>query len=93
MIEPFVMRAGEGRFLRVNFGNQPELETETLTGTPTVTVSPAGPTISSISISGTKVVFFCTGVVNGTDYTLTVTVQTSGGSTLVENPPLLGRLQ
>jgi len=83
--EPLVKRPGETRVYSVNFGFQPEIRdaAETLSG-PTVSASPSGLTISGTTVSGSRVRFQVAGGANAVDYTLTVTVSTSGGSTLVE---------
>jgi hypothetical protein len=68
---------------------------ETLTGTPTISVSPAGLTCTSPAVStdmlvidrvpvaaGKAVTFTVSGGTAGVDYTVTVTVGTSNGQTL-----------
>lgn len=54
---------------------------EALTGSPTVTPDPAGPTVSGVAIDGTSVVCLVAGGTAGTDYTLTFSAATSGGQT------------
>lgn len=78
---------GETRDLYVDFEACEELriDDETLAGTPTVAVSPAGPTLGTPAISGTKVVVATeidTDEAAGA-FTILFTVDTSGGSTLV----------
>lgn len=84
--EPWVKRPTEVRRYRMHFGNQPEIAdyADTLTGTPTVAVSPSGPTLASAAISGSQVLVTISGGTDATDYTLTFTATTTGGSTLVE---------
>jgi Flp pilus assembly protein TadG len=76
---------------------------DTLTGTPTVSVSPAGPTLSAASVNnatlqveiegnkhfalmGQAVQFTMSGGSDGTTYTVTVTVSTTGGRTFSQRP-------
>lgn len=82
------MNEGETRNGKVSFTDI--LDTgEVLTGTPTVTVSPSGPTISNAAVNtsavtvdgesvaiGHAVTFKVTGGTAGTTYTLTVTAST-----------------
>lgn len=71
--------------LAMDFGDQPELnQGQTITGTPTASVSPSGPTISAVALNsnGYQVNLTAAGGTAGTDYTVTVTVVLSGGSTL-----------
>jgi hypothetical protein len=85
-IDPWVKRPTEVKRFRMHFGNHPEIAdyADTLTGTPTVAVSPTGPTLASAAISGTEVRVTVSGGTDDTDYTLTFTVSTTAGSTLVE---------
>lgn len=75
---------------------------ELLTGTPVVTASPSGLTISTPQVStqiedilqrqvaiGKAVLFKVAGAVLGTTYTFTVTVSTDAGNVLVDHPKLL----
>lgn len=86
----------------IDFG--PKLRTgEALTGTPTVTVSPSGPTLGSPAITGADieiegvtvttgegVIFTVSGGTDGTDYDITATCSTDGtpARTLVVICPL-----
>lgn len=80
---------GESRIFAVDFAQYREIrEGETLTGTPTVTVSPAGPDISGVAISGSQVQFRVVGGTADTKYVLTVTCETSGSNTLSHDVPL-----
>lgn len=69
---------------------------EIITGTPTVAVSPSGPTLSAASVNswrrvvdgracnpGTVVTFSASGGSASTTYTITITASTSGSQTLV----------
>lgn len=84
-VEPLVKRPTESRVYAVNFGNQPEVRDsgETLSS-PTVSSTPSGLTISGETISGARVRFRVASGTNNVDYTITVTVSTSGSNTLVE---------
>lgn len=98
-----VAGANEAHQCRVNFG--PTLnQGETLTGTPVVSVSPSGPTISQISINtqaetvlnqncpaNTVVQFVISGTTANTAYTITVAAATTGpGEALDAYCPLQG---
>lgn len=66
-----------------DFGEIPELQAgQTITGTPTVTGSPSGLTITGIAVAanGYQVGFTVAGGTNGTDYTLTCGIVLSGGA-------------
>ena len=77
---------GESRRYAFEFSEQPELETTTLTGTPTVrqqTIIGTGAlTITSIAVSGTKVAFRIAGGSLGSIYELVCKVTTAAGDTL-----------
>lgn len=81
---------GEKRRLSLDFSAYDELDTETLTGTPTVTIdSSSGVIISSAAVDATEVAFWCdcTAAVTDetagfTEYEITVAVATSGGADL-----------
>lgn len=86
--------ADETRKLSVSFANRLE-SGETLTGTPTVTVSPTGPTLGSPSINassltingrtntaGQAIQFTITDCTSGQTYQLTVTASTTADQVL-----------
>lgn len=76
---------GESRLYDFDFTDQAEIEGgETLTGTPTVTATPAGLTLGSPVIGGAskKVQVRISAGTANTTYSLTCTVATSGGNTL-----------
>lgn len=75
---------GEIRQYSVSFAKRSELceDGESLTGTPSVSVSPSGLNATAISISGAKVVFTLSGGAADETYSITVLVETSGGSTI-----------
>lgn len=79
-----VKAPAEVRNFYVDFQAYEELQIEgqTLTGTPTVTVSPTGPTIGTPTISGTSVVAQISGGTAGISYAVRYTVSTSGSKTL-----------
>jgi hypothetical protein len=82
---------GEKRRLSLDFSAYDELDTETLTGTPTVAIdSGSGVTITSASVDGSEVAFWCdcTAAVADaeagyTEYEVTVAIATTGGADLV----------
>ena len=88
--ERLTKQPGESRVYAVDFSKYGEIEdnAETLTGTPTVAVTPTGElTVGSPNISGNRVRFRVSG---GTlaagevkEYRFKVTVATSGSNTLV----------
>lgn len=84
-VEPQFKLPGENRLYAVNFGNQPEIRDggQTLTGTPTVAISPSGLTVGSPSISGNLVQFRVSGGIDLVDYTLTVQCSTNDGITIL----------
>jgi len=74
---------------RLDYGFAPVLQaTEALTGSPTVTASPATITIETPAIVAGQVVAWISGGVAGTDYVLTFTAATSLGRVVVEEIPL-----
>lgn len=74
---------GEVRKARFVFEKKREIiDGDTLTGTPTVTSSPSGPTIGTPTISGDEVRALISGGTDGTSYILTATCDTAGGATL-----------
>lgn len=83
---------GEFRAFCFDFSNAPEVVAGETLSSPTVTVSPSGPTIGSPSVlssafddvaSGKGIKVTVSGGTAGTTYTLTCTVTTSGGATLI----------
>jgi len=82
---------GTSRNYYVDFGSWAELNVngDTISSASAITVSPAGPTIGSPVISGTKIVFNISGGSAGTSYVLTVTCVTSSGATLSCKPVLI----
>jgi len=66
-----------------DFTRRSILDTETITGTPTISGSPAGLTIGTIVVSGKKVVANISGGASGTTYVVTCTANTSNGHVMV----------
>lgn len=87
--------SGESTVYAADFNNHPELVAgEALTGTPSVAVSPSGPTLGTPSL-GTganlgKVLFNISTATADTAYTITVTVDTDGSNTIELVCPLHG---
>jgi len=81
----------ENRVYLFNMGDQPELrdQGQTLTGTPSVSSSPSGPTIGTPSVSGNNVVCRISAGTDLNDYVLTVTCGTSDGTTIIGGTVLL----
>lgn len=86
----------ESRVYQFDFADYPEIaeNSETLTGTPTVTASPSGLTIGAPTISGTKVRFrVSAGTIasEGIDqyYLFECAVATSGSNTLEQDGVLI----
>lgn len=92
---PCVKHSGETRNVGVSLSGCLE-DDETLTGTPTVTASPSGLTISGEAVSasvaeiegvnvpaGEAVLFAVSGGTSGQAYTFTITATTSEGQTIV----------
>lgn len=92
--DPLKIKVGAIEWRRLAFTLHPSIKAgASLTGTPTVTVTAGGPTLSSkqVDSTGKKVVFLCdaTGVTPGV-YTITAlcatnesTAQTLGGETTI----------
>lgn len=77
--ESFQIKAGAVEWRRVYFGNHPSIKAGArLTGTPTVTVTGSGPTLSSkqISADGLRVVFLVTAGATTGNYTITALAST-----------------
>ena len=71
------------RYYWFDFGNFAEIKAgETITNTPTVTVSPSGLTLGPPAVVGTTVQVLVSGGTATIGYVLTATIQTSGGATL-----------
>lgn len=81
--ETLLKLPGELSTYAFEFNPQAELVAgETLTGTPTVSITPSGPTLGSPTISGSQVRFTISGGTSNTVHTVLCTVTTSGGATL-----------
>lgn len=92
----WIMKVGEDRRLRISFADFDELDSEDLTGTPTVTIeSGSGVVISDAAVDGQAVAAWfdaAAGVVtsgeNYTEYEVEVSVGTTGGALLVRSATL-----
>lgn len=90
MADTLVAHPGEVRKYTWDFSLFPEVVAgDTLTGTPTITASPAGLTIGSPSISGPRVTALITVGAATASYLTVCAAATAGGSTL----ECLGRLE
>ena len=79
------LKVGEKRRLAIDFAGLDELDTEGLTGTPTVVMVTAGSgvVISGAAISGTKVTFWADAAAGvAGDYEASVAIGTTGGANL-----------
>lgn len=76
---------GESRLYGFNFGDYPEIRDrgQTLIGTPTISSSPAGPTLGTPSIAGNVVLVQISGGTDAVDYVLTVSCGTSDTVSIV----------
>jgi hypothetical protein len=82
-------KAGEVETFAFEFKQRAELVAgDTLTGTPTVSATPSGLTLGSPFLSGSQVRVTISGGTSGTQYLVTCTVVTAGGSTLQSVGPL-----
>jgi hypothetical protein len=79
-----VKRAGESRTYSMDFSNLPEISGGgSISSITSVTASPSDLTVGVTSISGNKAQAVLSAGSDGTQYTVTFTILTSGGSTLI----------
>ena len=79
-----VKRAGESRTYSVDFSNLPEISGGgSISSITSVAASPSDLTVGATSIAGSKAQAVLSGGTDGLQYTVTFTVATSAGSTLV----------
>lgn len=58
------------------------LDGETISGTPTYTPNPTGPTVGTVTVNGATTQARLSGFTPNTDYEVTVRIATSGGRTI-----------
>lgn len=89
--ETLIKRPNESRAYNIDFVNLLAVgpPAETITTVSSVTGSPAGLTITSPIISGTKVQVRISGGTNGIEYVITANIITSDGNTLEDCGTLL----
>lgn len=75
--------AAASRVYAADFRQYAEYREDETLSDPVLAVSPSGPALSAGTVSGSRVLFRIAGGTAGEEYTITVTVTTSGGSTLV----------
>jgi hypothetical protein len=81
--------AGMARYYLFDFSAFAEVRAGETLSTPAITSTPTGLIVGSPTVSGSQVQVLVSGGTAGTRYTLTVTVNTSGGAVLTFDGGLL----